>query len=234
MIIEIEFCIKWRYDPEFDRVSKKIETILPNAIVNGNITHPRSGSFEVKINDRLVFSKLLTNQFPTDNDIISLSLDFYGGLLVGSDTNTNNNCWNRGDCGELARWDGNQWELLPTSIPGSNNDPYAFYDITSDADGIYAGTNRGACMWFWPTANEPDITLNECWNEQGGNNNDELSIPSRFVYGVSKIGIDTLYAGTDEGVAVINTNRWNAMQPPSRIIAILTKGLTILYRCNMT
>ncbi|MGY8714951.1 MAG: two-component regulator propeller domain-containing protein [Candidatus Poseidoniales archaeon] len=144
-----------------------------------------------------------TNSIP-DNDIISLSIDFYGGLLVGSDTDRNNNCWNRGDCGELARWDGSQWELLPTEIPGGNNDPYAFYDITSDANGIYAGTNRGACMWYWPTASEPDITLNECWNEQGGTD-DDLSVPSRYVLAVSKIGVDTLYVGTTEGAAVINT-----------------------------
>ena len=178
--------------------------------VDGDIIYLGLPGFGLLVIDRITgeISDLWTEEDPNsipDNDVISLSLDFYGGLLVGSDTNTNNNCWNRGDCGELARWDGNQWELLPTSIPGGNNDPYAFYDITSDADGIYAGTNRGACMWFWPTANDPDITLNECWNEQGGNNNDELSVPSRFVYGVSKIGVDTLYAGTDEGVAVINT-----------------------------
>jgi hypothetical protein len=177
--------------------------------VDGDIIYLGLPGFGLLLIDRITgeISDLWTEDDPNsipDNDVISLSLDFYGGLLVGSDTNTNNNCWNRGDCGELARWDGNQWELLPTSIPGGNNDPYAFYDITSDADGIYAGTNRGACMWFWPTSNLP-ITLNECWNEEGGNGNDELSVPSRFVYGVSKIGSDTLYAGTDEGVAVINT-----------------------------
>ena len=71
MKIEIEFCIKWNYDPEFDRVSNKIKQILPNAIIVGNIRPPRSGSFEVKINEKIVFSKLLTNQFPKDNDIIS-------------------------------------------------------------------------------------------------------------------------------------------------------------------
>ena len=185
-------------------------------VVDGDIIYLGLPGFGLLLIDRITgeISDLWTeedsNSIP-DNDVISLSMDFYGGLLVGSDTNTNNNCWNRGDCGELARWDGNQWELLPTSIPGGNNDPYAFYDITSDADGIYAGTNRGACMWFWPTPNEPDITLNECWNEQGGNNNDELSVPSRFVFGVSKIGVDTLYAGTDEGVAVINTANGTVM-----------------------
>ncbi len=182
-------------------------------VVDGDIIYLGLPGFGLLLIDRITgeILDLWTEDDPNsipDNDIISLSLDFYGGLLVGSDTDRNNNCWNRGDCGELARWDGNQWELLPTEIPGGNNDPYAFYDMTSDANGIYAGTNRGACMWYWPTSTEPDITLNQCWNE---GNNDELNVPSRYVLAVSTIGVDTLYAGTNEGAAVINTANGSVM-----------------------
>ena len=180
--------------------------------VDGDIIYLGLPGFGLLLIDRITgeISDLWTEDDPNgipDNDVISLSIDFYGGLLVGSDTSTNNNCWNWGDCGELARWDGSQWELLPTEIPGGNNDPYAFYDIISDSNGIYAGTNRGACMWYWPTANDPDISLNQCWNEQGngGGNNNDLSVPSRYVLAVDTIGTDTLYAGTNEGAAVINT-----------------------------
>ncbi|RZP08347.1 MAG: hypothetical protein EVA35_03975, partial [Candidatus Poseidoniales archaeon] len=74
-----------------------------------------------------------------DDDVLSLHLDFGGGLLVGSRVSNTGATGNGG----LARWDGNNWQILQTSIPGGNNDPYVFYDITSDADGIYAGTNRG-------------------------------------------------------------------------------------------
>ena len=61
MKIEIEFCIQWHYDPEFDRVSKIIKKLKPNVIVNGNQNAPRSGAFEITINDKLVYSKFETD-----------------------------------------------------------------------------------------------------------------------------------------------------------------------------
>ena len=67
-----------------------------------------------------------------DEDVNTLALDFFGGLLVGSEvqnTGANSN-------GGLARWDGSNWQLLPTSIPGWNNDPFEFYDVSSDASGV--------------------------------------------------------------------------------------------------
>ena len=47
---------------------RKIEA---NSTIIGNPIPPRSGAFEVKINNILVFSKLSKNQFPTKNEIIS-------------------------------------------------------------------------------------------------------------------------------------------------------------------
>ena len=64
MKIYIEYCIKWNYEPEFDRVSKIILDINPNVILIGNPKPPRSGSFEITIDGNLVYSKLLTNKFP--------------------------------------------------------------------------------------------------------------------------------------------------------------------------
>ena len=87
-----------------------------------------------------------------DEDVNTLSLDFYGGLLIGSEVQNSGASANGG----LARWDGSTWDLLPTSIPGWNNDPFEFYDVSSDANGVYAGTNRGACMWNWP---DPNLSL---------------------------------------------------------------------------
>ena len=71
MNIEIEYCIKWNYDPEFDRVSKIISKINPESNIIGNPQNPRSGSFEVKINSKLVYSKFSTNKFPSYEDILS-------------------------------------------------------------------------------------------------------------------------------------------------------------------
>jgi len=51
-------------------VSKEIKKNKPNAIINGNLTPPRSGAFEVTINDKLVFSKFETGNFPKTKDIM--------------------------------------------------------------------------------------------------------------------------------------------------------------------
>ena len=69
MNIHIEYCIKWNYGPEFDRVSKIIKQVHPGCSVFGNKSYPRSGAFEVEINGKLVFSKFETSNFPTDKDI---------------------------------------------------------------------------------------------------------------------------------------------------------------------
>ena len=69
MNIHIEYCVKWNYGPEFDRVSKIIKKLNPNCIINGNEQSPRSGAFEITINNRLVYSKFETNQFPNQQEI---------------------------------------------------------------------------------------------------------------------------------------------------------------------
>ena len=64
MYINIEFCEKWNYQPDFERVSKIIKNIVPDAKVQGNTKPPRSGAFEVTIDNKLVFSKFKTGEFP--------------------------------------------------------------------------------------------------------------------------------------------------------------------------
>ena len=164
------------------------------------------------------------NSFP-DNDINTLEIDFYGGLLVGSEVPQP---WStQQPNGALARWDGTSWELLPTVIPGNWNDPFEFYDLTSDASGIFAGTNRGACMWSWG-ANAGSIELEDCWSNTGGD-----ALPSRFVNSVEHIGQDFLYAGTNQGAAIINISNgsvveiWTAGDDTQR--AKILKYQDILY-----
>jgi len=69
MNIHIEYCEKWNYGPEFDRVSKIIKKIKSDVIISGNQTPPRSGAFEITINKKLVYSKFETNTFPNQNEI---------------------------------------------------------------------------------------------------------------------------------------------------------------------
>ena len=69
MKIHIEFCIKWNYGPEFDRVSKVVNQINKDIRIQANKNSPRTGAFEVTINDKLVFSKFNINRFPTLEEI---------------------------------------------------------------------------------------------------------------------------------------------------------------------
>jgi selT/selW/selH-like putative selenoprotein len=50
-------------------VSKQIYKIKPSAVIKGNEGTPRSGSFEVTINDKLIYSKFKSGIFPTLVDI---------------------------------------------------------------------------------------------------------------------------------------------------------------------
>ena len=69
--IYIEYCEKWNYKPEFDRVSKIISSIDKTISVIGNESNPRTGSFEVIINNQLIFSKFKVGRFPKKSEIYS-------------------------------------------------------------------------------------------------------------------------------------------------------------------
>ena len=71
MKIIIEYCIKWNYRPEFDRVSNEIKKIISNVNIIDNPNPPRTGAFEITIDTKLVYSKFKTNNFPTINEIKS-------------------------------------------------------------------------------------------------------------------------------------------------------------------
>ena len=70
MIIHIEYCEKWNYHPEFERVSNIIKNKFPKFVVEGNQNSPRTGSFEVTINKKTVYSKFQTNNFPKEFEIL--------------------------------------------------------------------------------------------------------------------------------------------------------------------
>ena len=71
MKIHIEFCEKWNYHSDFDRVSKQINNIMPSAQVAGNSKPPRSGAFEVTIDGKLIYSKFQMGIFPNTEEIKS-------------------------------------------------------------------------------------------------------------------------------------------------------------------
>ena len=69
MKIYIEFCKKWNYEPEFERVSNIIKSFNPDAEISSNDSPPRSGAFEVSVNNKLIFSKFQLGRFPTEDEI---------------------------------------------------------------------------------------------------------------------------------------------------------------------
>ena len=75
MKIHIEYCIKWNYTPEFDRVSNDIKKLFPNVIIIGNENPPRTGAFEISVNNKLIYSKFQTDAFPTKEKIKELLID---------------------------------------------------------------------------------------------------------------------------------------------------------------
>ena len=69
--VHIEYCEKWNYKPEFDRVSNIINLIDESINIAGNESEPRTGSFEVVINGKLLFSKFKLGRFPNESEIYS-------------------------------------------------------------------------------------------------------------------------------------------------------------------
>ena len=50
-------------------MSKIIKEIFPSATITGNEKEPRSGAFEIIINEKLVYSKFKTGEFPNEKQI---------------------------------------------------------------------------------------------------------------------------------------------------------------------
>ena len=69
MIIHIEYCVKWNYGPEFDRVSNEIKLVDNSIEVIGNLKPPRSGAFEIAVDNEIVFSKFNSRRFPDNKEI---------------------------------------------------------------------------------------------------------------------------------------------------------------------
>ncbi|RZD34686.1 MAG: hypothetical protein CXT72_05815, partial [Methanobacteriota archaeon] len=131
-----------------------------------------------------------------DDDILSLKIDINGGLLVGAS-------------GALARWDGSSWTTFTTTGQWWQR-PSSYYDVTSDSDGIYAGTNRGACYWNWQYQYQNCISTND-------------GMPSRWVYAVDILSTDRLLAGTNEVIEV-----WQAGDETQRSRTVLVDDILYL------
>ena len=157
--------------------------------VDGDVVYIGLNGFGILVVDRLTgdISEHWNQDTSTlpDNDILSLEMDDYGGLLVGAS-------------GAFSRYDGNTWTTM-TSSGSWWNRPTVFYDVTSDGDGLYAGTNRGVCKWNW------QYQFQDCVSSQDG-------LESRFVYTVEMIGQDRAYTGGNSGAGIVNMDNFSVIE----------------------
>ena len=157
--------------------------------VDGEVVYIGLYEFGILVVDRLTgdISEYWTQDANTlpDDDVLSLEMDDYGGLLVGTE-------------GAFSRYDGNSWTTM-TSSGSWWNRPSVFYDVTSDGDGMYAGTNRGACKWNW------QYQFQDCVSSQDG-------LESRFVYTIEMLAPDRAYTGGNSGAGIVNMDNFSVIE----------------------
>ncbi|MBN3312053.1 MIEN1 protein, partial [Atractosteus spatula] len=62
------------YEPRYQELAQVVTGEFPDAEVSGFVG--RTGSFEIEINEQLVFSKLETSGFPYEDDVSIVILGF--------------------------------------------------------------------------------------------------------------------------------------------------------------
>ena len=68
--VEIEYCGGWGYGPRYEELAALIKQKIPEAQVSGNVG--RMTSFEVKVNDTIIHSKLTTMAFPDFEEVCDI------------------------------------------------------------------------------------------------------------------------------------------------------------------
>jgi len=71
--VSVEYCGAWGYAAHFGELAEEIKADVPEAEVNGFVG--RRSSFEVKVNGKLVFSKLEKGGFPVFKEVVQVVLD---------------------------------------------------------------------------------------------------------------------------------------------------------------
>lgn len=70
--VHIEYCGGWGYYPRYEQLRNEILASVPHAAVDGNAG--RRTSFEVTLNDTLVFSKLKQGGFPVFERVVEMCI----------------------------------------------------------------------------------------------------------------------------------------------------------------
>jgi len=70
VVVHVEYCGAWGYGGKYERLKKAITAAVPDAKVTGVIG--RKTSFEITLNGNLIYSKLKTDKFPEDAEIVAI------------------------------------------------------------------------------------------------------------------------------------------------------------------
>ena len=68
--VEIEYCGGWGYGPRYEELAALIKQKIPDAQVSGKVG--RMTSFEVKVNNTVIHSKLTTMAFPDFEEVCAI------------------------------------------------------------------------------------------------------------------------------------------------------------------
>ncbi len=68
--VVIEYCGGWGYTPRYEELAALIKQNIPEAQIFGIIG--RTTSFEVKVNDTIIHSKLSTKAFPDFDEVVTI------------------------------------------------------------------------------------------------------------------------------------------------------------------
>ena len=71
-LISIEYCTSWGYLGRAVALTQNILNEHKNSLETVNIIPSSGGVFEVKLDNKLIFSKKDSNRFPNDNEVEEL------------------------------------------------------------------------------------------------------------------------------------------------------------------
>jgi len=69
-VVHVEYCGAWGYKGKYERLRAAILKVVPEADVTGVVG--RKQSYEITLNGNVIFSKLKTDKFPDENEIVQM------------------------------------------------------------------------------------------------------------------------------------------------------------------
>jgi len=70
VIVHVEYCGAWGYSGKYERLKGAILKAVPEAEITGVVG--RKQSYEITLNGKVIYSKLKTEKFPEDSEIVEM------------------------------------------------------------------------------------------------------------------------------------------------------------------